>query len=92
MPAAAPQGSGLYLKAFQNLGYTGEWFVFAGFVLFMWFRLVRREAEAARDIALGIVPEEPATEETATSSAPKTSETSEDPSSPDYDVASTPVR
>ncbi|MEU0297595.1 hypothetical protein ABZ136_36935, partial [Streptomyces microflavus] len=26
--------------AFQNLGYTGEWFVFAGFVLFMWFRLV----------------------------------------------------
>ncbi|WP_411079600.1 SURF1 family protein [Streptomyces sp. cmx-18-6] len=57
VPAAAPQGSGLDLKAFQNLGYTGEWFVFAGFVLFMWFRLVRREAEAARDLALGLVPE-----------------------------------
>ncbi|CAM5464947.1 SURF1 family protein [Streptomyces abikoensis] len=52
-PAAAP-GSGLDLKAFQNLGYTGEWFVFAGFVLFMWARLFRREAEAARDLALGI--------------------------------------
>lgn len=54
VPAAAAQGSGLDLKAFQNLGYTGEWFVFAGFVLFMWFRLVRREAEAARDIRLGL--------------------------------------
>ncbi|MEU0085114.1 SURF1 family protein [Streptomyces sp. NPDC006274] len=54
VPAAAPENSGLDLKAFQNLGYTGEWFVFAGFVLFMWFRLVRREAEAARDKALGL--------------------------------------
>ncbi|MFI6121264.1 SURF1 family protein [Streptomyces sp. NPDC051064] len=54
VPAAAAQGSGLDLKAFQNLGYTGEWFVFAGFVLFMWFRLMRREAEAARDIRLGL--------------------------------------
>ncbi|WP_434593049.1 SURF1 family protein [Streptomyces sp. A5-4] len=58
VPAVAPQGSGLDLKAFQNLGYTGEWFVFAGFVVFMWFRLVRREAEAVRDLALGILPEE----------------------------------
>jgi hypothetical protein len=57
VPAAAPENSGLDLKAFQNLGYTGEWFVFAGFVLFMWFRLVRREAEAARDKALGLDPE-----------------------------------
>ncbi|MFF2007454.1 SURF1 family protein [Streptomyces sp. NPDC058195] len=55
VPAAAAQGTGLDLKAFQNLGYTGEWFVFAGFVLFMWFRLVRREAEAARDEQLGLV-------------------------------------
>ncbi|MGW0775952.1 SURF1 family protein [Streptomyces sp. NPDC054802] len=57
VPAAAPENSGLDLKAFQNLGYTGEWFVFAGFVLFMWFRLARREAEAARDKALGLDPE-----------------------------------
>lgn len=64
VPAVAPQGSGLDLKAFQNLGYTGEWFVFAGFVLFMWFRLMRREAEAARDLALGILPEGPAVPET----------------------------
>ncbi|MEU9474596.1 SURF1 family protein [Streptomyces sp. NPDC048191] len=58
VPATAPDGTGLDLKAFQNLGYTGEWFVFAGFVVFMWFRLVRREAEAARDAALGLVPQE----------------------------------
>ncbi|MFJ5863791.1 SURF1 family protein [Streptomyces parvus] len=101
VPAAAPEGSGLDLKAFQNLGYTGEWFVFAAFVLFMWFRLVRREAEAERDIALGLVPEDPGPgsqdapegpgntpegPEDAAQGAP------EDPSSPDYDVASTPVR
>ncbi|MEU6056906.1 SURF1 family protein [Streptomyces sp. NPDC047097] len=59
VPATAAEGSGLDLKAFQNLGYTGEWFVFAGFVLFMWFRLFRREAEAARDAALGLAPEAP---------------------------------
>ncbi|MFF4015253.1 SURF1 family protein [Streptomyces sp. NPDC001843] len=57
VPATAPAGSGLDLKAFQNLGYTGEWFVFAGFVVFMWFRLLRREVEFARDAALGLVPE-----------------------------------
>ncbi|QFR94842.1 SURF1 family protein [Streptomyces tsukubensis] len=59
VPAAAPPDTGLDLKAFQNLGYTGEWFVFAGFVVFMWFRLLRREAEAARDEALGIPAPEP---------------------------------
>lgn len=57
-PSAAP-GSGLDLKAFQNLGYTGEWFAVAGFIVFMWFRLFRRETEAARDLALGITPEHP---------------------------------
>jgi cytochrome oxidase assembly protein ShyY1 len=58
VPATAPKGSGLDLKAFQNLGYTGEWFVFAGFTIFMWFRLLRREVESARDAELGIVTEE----------------------------------
>jgi cytochrome oxidase assembly protein ShyY1 len=57
-PAEAP-GSSLDLKAFQNLGYTGQWFVFAGFVVFMWFRFVRREAEARADAALGILPGDP---------------------------------
>lgn len=59
VPATAPANSGLDLKAFQNLGYTGEWFVFAGFVVFMWFRLLRREVEFARDAEMGLVPEEP---------------------------------
>ncbi|KAB1143348.1 SURF1 family protein [Streptomyces luteolifulvus] len=58
VPAAAPAGTGLDLKAFQNLGYTGEWFVFAGFVVFMWFRLLRREIEFVRDAALGLAPDE----------------------------------
>ena len=46
------------MQAFQNLGYTGEWFVFAGFVVFMWFRLLRREIEFARDAEMGLVAEE----------------------------------
>ncbi|MFF3750422.1 SURF1 family protein [Streptomyces sp. NPDC002018] len=54
VPAAAPQNTGLDLKAFQNLGYTGEWFAFVGFVIFMWFRLFRRDAEAVKDRALGL--------------------------------------
>ncbi|BBC35409.1 SURF1-like protein [Streptomyces graminofaciens] len=58
VPATAPQDTGLDLKAFQNLGYTGEWFVFAGFVVFMWFRLLRREVEFVRDAELGLVPDE----------------------------------
>ncbi|MGW7432800.1 SURF1 family protein [Streptomyces sp. NPDC054861] len=55
VPAAVAAGTSLDLKAFQNLGYTAEWFVFAGFVIFMWFRLLRREAEAQRDEQLGLV-------------------------------------
>jgi len=58
VPQSAAPNSGLDLKAFQNLGYTGEWFVFAGFAVFMWFRLVRREAEARSDAELGLVPHE----------------------------------
>ncbi|MEF9905341.1 SURF1 family protein [Streptomyces sp. P9-A2] len=60
VPAVAPSGTGLDLKAFQNLGYTAEWFAFVGFVIFMWFRLVRREAELVRDTELGLVPDEDA--------------------------------
>ncbi len=57
VPTVQPQGGdGLTLRAFQNLGYTLEWFVFAGFVIFMWFRLMRREAEAEQDRALGLDP------------------------------------
>ncbi|MFE5770782.1 SURF1 family protein [Streptomyces sp. NPDC056485] len=57
VPAQAPVNTGLDLKAFQNLGYTGEWFVFAAFVLFMWFRLYRREVETLRDAEAGLVPQ-----------------------------------
>ncbi|OEJ32615.1 SURF1 family protein [Streptomyces subrutilus] len=62
VPAAAPNNTGLDLKAFQNLGYTGEWFVFVAFVLFMWFRLYRRELETLRDAEAGLLPEAPAAE------------------------------
>jgi len=54
-PQAAPN-TGLDMHAFQNLGYTGEWFVFAGFAVFIWLRLVRREAEIQRDLVLGLLP------------------------------------
>ncbi|MEU8840796.1 SURF1 family protein [Streptomyces roseus] len=67
VPAQAPSNTGLDLKAFQNLGYTGEWFVFAAFVLFMWFRLYRREVETLRDAEAGLVPQDAAG---ATAAAP----------------------
>ncbi|MFC4495374.1 SURF1 family protein [Streptomyces ovatisporus] len=57
VPPVQPDNTGLDMKAFQNLGYTAEWFVFAGFVLFMWFRLFRRDVELAKDAALGLMPE-----------------------------------
>ncbi|MEU0780554.1 SURF1 family protein [Streptomyces sp. NPDC006173] len=69
VPPAAPQNTSLDLKAFQNLGYTGEWFVFAGFVVFMWFRLLRREVEFARDAELGLFPDAGPEEHGATGSA-----------------------
>ncbi|KIF02990.1 membrane protein [Streptomyces sp. RSD-27] len=56
VPAEAPSNTGLDLKAFQNLGYTGEWFVFVAFVLFMWFRFYRREVETLRDAEAGLLP------------------------------------
>ncbi|WP_051695377.1 SURF1 family protein [Streptomyces sp. NRRL S-244] len=75
VPAQAPSNTGLDLKAFQNLGYTGEWFVFAAFVLFMWFRLYRREVETLRDAEAGLLPQtdgrsaEPAAASASTASA-----------------------
>ena len=69
VPPAAPPNSGLDLKAFQNLGYTGQWFVFAGFVVFMWFRFARREGEARADAALGLVPQRTPDEEQEPSAA-----------------------
>ncbi|MGW5971815.1 SURF1 family protein [Streptomyces sp. NPDC055186] len=65
VPAVAAGGTGLDLKAFQNLGYTAEWFAFVGFVVFMWFRLLRREVELARDVELGLAPEGPQEREPA---------------------------
>ncbi|WP_069768368.1 SURF1 family protein [Streptomyces sp. LUP30] len=89
VPAKAAADTGLDLKAFQNLGYTGEWFVFAGFVVFMWFRLLRREAESARDARLGILPEEPALTGPAAVTGPVTVAGASDRA---QDEASTPVR
>nr|WP_245241138.1 SURF1 family protein [Streptomyces spiramenti] len=59
VPPVAASGTGLDIKAFQNLGYTAEWFVFAAFTAFMWFRLFRREVETIRDAELGIHPDSP---------------------------------
>ena len=53
--ATSASGGGLNLRAAQNLGYVGQWFVFAGFVVFMWSRLFRREKEQARDAELGLL-------------------------------------
>ncbi|MFE2534489.1 SURF1 family protein [Streptomyces sp. NPDC059371] len=92
VPPSAPANTGLDLKAFQNLGYTGEWFVFAGFVVFMWFRLLRRETEFARDAELGLLPEtrEPSVSP-ETPAAPETMAAAAAPKKESEDVAATAV-
>ncbi|WP_079102530.1 SURF1 family protein [Streptomyces sp. TP-A0356] len=90
VPATAPVGTGLDLKAFQNLGYTGEWFVFAGFTVFMWFRLLRREVEYARDAELGLVTEGPDSGPETGSSAATASGTSPAPGAANDDGTSAP--
>jgi cytochrome oxidase assembly protein ShyY1 len=77
VPATTPSGTGLDLKAFQNLGYTGEWFVFAGFVVFMWFRLLRREVEFAQDAELGLTEDTSANGDEAADSEAATSSEAE---------------
>ncbi|MFB6768804.1 SURF1 family protein [Streptomyces sp. NPDC056337] len=77
VPVSTPQNSGLDLKAFQNLGYTAEWFAFVGFVIFMWFRLLRREVELARDAQLGLTVEEAQDAEDAEADAEDAGEESE---------------
>ncbi|MFD5804898.1 SURF1 family protein [Streptomyces sp. NPDC127020] len=77
VPVSAPQNSGLDLKAFQNLGYTAEWFAFVGFVIFMWFRLLRREVEIARDAQLGLTVEEAQGAEAAEADAESAGEETE---------------
>ncbi|MFG2478033.1 SURF1 family protein [Streptomyces fagopyri] len=91
VPATAPQGTGLDLKAFQNLGYTGEWFVFAGFVVFMWFRLLRREAEFARDAELGLIPTEGTDQEQDRERDPEHGRNGSPDENPARDTAGTPV-
>lgn len=71
VPPTTPPGTGLDLKAFQNLGYTGEWFAFAGFALFMWFRLCRREVETRRAPHQRLPVEEPRSVPTAPVIAPR---------------------
>jgi len=39
--AVPPTSPGSRSLAWQNLSYAVQWFVFAGFGLFMWWRLVR---------------------------------------------------
>ncbi|MEV7614798.1 SURF1 family protein [Streptomyces sp. NPDC089799] len=71
VPAVAPSDTGLDLKAFQNLGYTGEWFVFSAFVLFMWVRLYRREVEAIRDAEAGLAVPAPAAQPVPAAETPE---------------------
>jgi cytochrome oxidase assembly protein ShyY1 len=59
VPAVAASGTGLDVKAFQNLGYTAQWFVFAAFVVFMWYRFFRRELESQHDAELGLLTPRP---------------------------------
>jgi len=53
LPAVPPpsysQQTGMNL---QNLAYAGEWFLFGGFALFLWWRIVREDAVRRREAEL----------------------------------------
>ena len=40
VPATAPSNEAV---AWQNFSYAVQWFVFAGFMIFVWLRLVRED-------------------------------------------------
>ncbi|MGW3292825.1 SURF1 family protein [Streptomyces xiamenensis] len=84
VPPASATNTGLDMKAFQNLGYTAEWFAFIAFALFMWYRFFRRELEAQHDAALGLGAPVPAP---APAQDRAREETSPDPD-PDQDPVS----
>ncbi|MFJ8742413.1 SURF1 family protein [Embleya sp. NPDC127516] len=44
-PSKESASGGISGRAWQNLGYTAQWFVFAGAAVFVWWRVVRREAD-----------------------------------------------
>lgn len=46
MPAPTAEGGGINLR---NLAYAAEWWVFGGFALFLWGRLVRDEVQHRRE-------------------------------------------
>ncbi|NUT53388.1 MAG: SURF1 family protein [Saccharothrix sp.] len=63
-PAKAQKDGGISGRAWQNLGYTAQWFVFAGAAVFLWWRVVRREIEERQEAEeaavlreLGLEPE-----------------------------------
>jgi cytochrome oxidase assembly protein ShyY1 len=60
VPATAPSNKAV---AWQNMSYALQWFIFAAFGLFLWYRLVR-------DVHLGTLPRPPSNQ----SQSPPTSE------------------
>ncbi|MGA4545640.1 SURF1 family protein [Uniformispora flossi] len=63
-PAKEQKSNGISGRAWQNLGYTAQWFVFAGASVFLWWRVVRREIEERQEAEeaallreLGLEPE-----------------------------------
>ncbi|MDI2127874.1 SURF1 family protein [Yinghuangia seranimata] len=64
-PAKEQTSGGMSGRAWQNLGYTAQWFVFAGAAVFLWWRVVKRELEERREAeeaevlrTLGLAPAE----------------------------------
>jgi surfeit locus 1 family protein len=46
-PAAPPQPDASFTAGLRNLMYALQWWLFAGFVIFLWWRMVREEGRVA---------------------------------------------
>ncbi len=58
-PPTMPGGSGMNL---QNLAYAAQWWIFGGFAVLLWLRMVRDEARGGRSSAPARAGEDPADE------------------------------
>lgn len=53
LPVASPESASLDL---QNLAYAAQWWIFGGFAVFLWLRLVRDEVAREAEDAAGAAP------------------------------------
>jgi len=90
--AVPPTSPGSRSLAWQNLSYAVQWFVFAGFGLFMWWRLVRDDHRGRLHRPANPVPGAPAPDARDTPDGEVPGASSDPDQDSDQDSAAVPDR